>query len=310
MLLVTAKRHLGFLAGGATVHSGLLSRLRSCAGSQQCRISWTLQPVQQIFFYSCLSDGWRSPYLSDGIGTQMVNSGWSLRDLARMVVSNAEMRDAYVALLGGLRINGTHGSGSVLVTSTQPTEGKTTIASCLALTASLAGQSVLLVDGDLRRRQLASAAGIVDGIGLTEILDGQAGAIEVMHSVQLFEAAWPAGPISIMAAGRKSSTILPAVNWSRARSTFKEITQGFDVVVIDSPPILAANDALLLAGIVDGILFVIDTEGTDREEVRRAREQLDLIGTPVLGAVLNRFDPKIHGKSSQPYRGYYLAAQP
>jgi capsular exopolysaccharide synthesis family protein len=240
----------------------------------------------------------------------MATDKWSLSELARMLVSNAEIREAYIALLGRLRLNANNDCRSILVTSTQPSEGKTTVASCLAITASLAGQTVLLIDGDLRRRELASAAGIVDGAGLTEILEGKAGAIDAMHSLALFDDTQPAGPISIMAAGRKSSVILPGVDWLTARSTFNAIAERFGIVIIDSPPVLAANDALLLAGIVDGILLVIDTVGADRGEVRRAKEQLDLVGAPVLGAVLNRFDPKIHGQSSQPYRGYYLASQP
>jgi polysaccharide biosynthesis transport protein len=240
----------------------------------------------------------------------MASDKWSLSELAGMIVSNVEVREAYIALHGRLRLNATNDGRSILVTSTQPSEGKTTVASCLAIIASLAGQAVLLIDGDLRRRELASVAGIMDGVGLTEILENEAYAIDAMHPLALFDDARPVGPISIMAAGQKSPAILPAVDWLKARSTLHAISQRFDLVIIDSPPILAVNDALLLGGIVDGILLVIDAEGADRGEVQRAKKQLDLIGTPLLGAVLNRFDPKIHGLPSQPYRGSYLASQP
>jgi capsular exopolysaccharide synthesis family protein len=239
---------------------------------------------------------------------QLAKDGRRLSALARVVLGDPALKDAYTALLGSLRLSSIRDQKKlILITSTQPNEGKTTVASCLAITASLAGQTVLLIDGDLRRRGLASAAGIADGIGLTEVLEGEAEADEVIHPVELFEDGRVAGALSVMAAGRRSPEILPAVDWARARSTFRSIGERFGLVLFDSPPILAANDALLLAGIVDGILLVVDAGAADRHEVRRAKEQLAPIGTPIIGAVLNQFDPKVHGQSSQPYRDYYLA---
>src|SRR5712691_5654515 len=104
----------------------------------------------------------------------MASDKWSLSELAGLIVSNAEMREAYIALLGRLRLNAANDCRSILVTSTQPSEGKTTVASCLAITASLAGQAVLLVDGDLRRPSLSSSAGLVNDFGFGQILDGRA----------------------------------------------------------------------------------------------------------------------------------------
>jgi capsular exopolysaccharide synthesis family protein len=239
---------------------------------------------------------------------QPAKDEWRLSALARLVLENPELKDAYTALLGSLRLGANSDRRkSILITGTQPNEGKTTVASCLAITASLAGESVLLIDGDLRRRGLAAAAGIVDGIGLTEILEGEAEPEEAIHPVELFEKGRVAGTLSVIAAGRRPPEILPAVDWSRARSTFHSIAEQFGLVLFDSPPILAANDALLLAGIVDGVLLVVDAGAADRHQVKRAKEQLELIGTPVIGAVLNQFDRKVHGQSSQPYRDYYLA---
>ena len=239
---------------------------------------------------------------------QLAKDGLRLSALARAVLGNPELKDAYTALLGSLRLSTTQDyKKTILITSTQPNEGKTTVASCLAITASLAGQTVLLIDGDLRRRGLASAAGVTDGVGLTEILEGDAEPEEAIHPVELFEDGRVAGTLSIMPAGRRPPEILPAIDWSRARSTFRSIGERFGLVLFDSPPILAANDALLLAGIVDGVLLVVDAGAADRHQVRRAKEQLEPIGTPVIGAVLNQFDPKVHGQSSQPYRDYYLA---
>jgi capsular exopolysaccharide synthesis family protein len=198
---------------------------------------------------------------------------------------------------------------SILVTSAQPNEGKTTVASCLAVTASLAGQTVLLIDGDLRRPWLGPAVGIAEGVGFGEILDGQAEADQAIHPVELFEDPRKVGPLSVMCAGRKSPSFLPALDRSKARAAFRSFSERFDIVFLDSPPILAVNDALFFGGIVDGILLVIGAGSADRDEVRRAKEQLEPIGTPIIGAVLNQFDPKLHGRPNQPYRGYYLGGR-
>jgi polysaccharide biosynthesis transport protein len=232
------------------------------------------------------------------------NGAW-VSGLAKIMSENPELADAYDALFGALRLARPLASGnSILVTSAEPGEGKTTVSTCLAIAASLAGQTALLIDGDLRRRSLSAAVGSADTAGLIEILLGQADAAEVIRPVTL-SGSPAAGVLSFMAGGRRSSVSLAAVDWDKARSAFRSISQKFDIVVLDSPPILAANDALLFAGIVDAVLLVVGAGSANRDEVRRAKEQLDAIGTPNIGAVLNRFEPKVHGRSNQPYRGYY-----
>ena len=227
--------------------------------------------------------------------------------LARMMSDTPELGEAYAALHAGLKLSARLDTGkSILVTSTQPNEGKTTVAAGLAITAALAGQDVLLIDGDLRRPSLSSASGVTAGLGFGEILEGRAEPAEVIHKVELMAASRDAGTLSVMAAGQKSPAFLPTVDWTKARTAFRLISQRFGIVLLDSPPILAANDALLLAGIVDAVLLVIGAGSSDRDEVRRAKEQLEATGTPVIGAVLNMFDPKVHGRSNQPYRGYNL----
>jgi receptor protein-tyrosine kinase len=233
-----------------------------------------------------------------------------LSALARMVSDTPEQREAYDALLGSLRLSAAFNSGnSVLVTSIQPSEGKTTVASCLAVTASLAGYSVLLVDGDLRRPWLASAAGTAGAVGLGEVLEGGVEAAEAIHFVELFADSREAGRIGVMAAGRRPP-LLPAVDWSKARTMFQVVSKPFDIVLFDSPAVLAAGDPLLLAGIADGVVLVVRAESANRDEMRRAKERLHQIGTPLIGAVLNQYDPKIHDWPDQPYHGHHRGFRP
>jgi capsular exopolysaccharide synthesis family protein len=223
--------------------------------------------------------------------------------LAQVMLENPEFADAYDELFGDLRLARPLAAGkSILVTSTAPDEGKTTVSLCLAITASRAGQRVLLIDGDLRRSALTAATG--DSPGLIELLLGEAQACESIYSITgLAEA--PLGGVSFMPGGRKPPLTLGAVDWSEARTAFRSVVQGYGVVFLDSPPILAATDALLFASIVDAVLLVIGTGNANLDEIRRAKEQLEATGTPIIGAVLNRFKPKVHGPSNRPYSGYY-----
>jgi capsular exopolysaccharide synthesis family protein len=230
-----------------------------------------------------------------------------LSALARIMSETAGLREAYGSLYAGIRLDACFAPGtSVLVTSTQPSEGKTTVASCLAITASLAGQSTLLIDGDLRRPWLARATGIADGVGFSDVLDGGVEPAEATHTIELHGDQQEVYCLRVMSAGRKSPAFLPAVDWTKAKTAFRLLSKQFGIVVLDSPPILAAKDALLLAGIVDAVLLVVAAGSADRDEVRRAKDQLEPTGARVIGAVLNKFDPKLHGRSNQPYCDHYL----
>lgn len=227
-----------------------------------------------------------------------------LSGLARMIADSPEQRAAYNAVLDEVRLSAILKSGNaVLVTSTQSKDGKTTIASCLAIVASLAGLSVLLVDGDLQRPWLALNAGMADAVGLGEVLEGTIEPAEAIHPIDLFAESREAGPISVMPAGQKPLSFLSTVDWSKARAMFQVASRPFDMAILDSPPILAAEEASLLSGIVDGVLLVIHAERAGREEVDRTRKQLSRIGTPLVGVVLNHCNRKIHGGAGQPHPG-------
>ncbi len=230
--------------------------------------------------------------------------------LAQILTKSPDVAEAYDALFNDLRLACPGSSGiSILVTSTEPGEGKTSVSSCLAITASLAGQTALLIDGDLRRSSLAAAAGSPDSEGLIEVLLGEAEAADAIRPVTFLTDSPRDRVVSFMSGGRKPPMYFGSVDWRSARTRFKSISKGFDIVFLDSPPILAANDALLFASMVDAVLLVVGTGNANLDEIRRAREHLDSIGTPVVGAVLNRFDPKVHGPSNRPYSGYYRRAR-
>jgi polysaccharide biosynthesis transport protein len=234
---------------------------------------------------------------------QMSRNGTSISAFTQIMSENEEVADSYVALLGALRLSPELISGNcILVTSTEPGEGKTTVAACLAMTASLSGQRVLLIDGDLRRSSLAFEVGVADKIGLTEVLLDEAQAAATIHALPSHRGS--TGLVSVMPGGRRAARFLTAVDWTSARRKFKSIAQSYEAVLIDSSPISAANDALLLAKIVDGVLLVVGAGTANLDELRRTKEVLDAVGTPVIGTVLNKVETRLHSRMNRPYNNY------
>ncbi|HVN90496.1 MAG TPA: CpsD/CapB family tyrosine-protein kinase [Candidatus Binataceae bacterium] len=228
-----------------------------------------------------------------------------LDGFASQALANEEVADSYVALLASLKLQlKLRARSSVLVTSARPGEGKTTVSSCLASIATLTGEKVILVDGDLRRRSLTTALGLSQKVGLGELLAGEVESKAVIQTIQQTIARLGTAQSYVIPSGRRSPKTLPAIAWTEARALFETAIEGYALVLIDSPPLLAANDALLLANLVEGVLLVVDAENSILNEIKLAKQQLDRSGIPVLGAILNRFDPRIHGPGRQPYRGY------
>ena len=221
---------------------------------------------------------------------------------------NALRRDrvwaqAFDALLGGLEFaSAEHPIRTLLVTSTQPLEGKSTVALNLGIAAARFGsRRVLLVDGDLRRPMLSARFGRAGDLGLSDLLQGRATADGIIQAARNLEADTN---LSFMPAGQGGAGFIATLNRERARSIMREAGAGFDITLIDSPPVLAVNDAAILAGAADGVLLIVGAGEVNARSAALAKERLGQSGTPLVGAVLNRFVPSEHGLASHPYPDY------
>lgn len=172
----------------------------------------------------------------------------------------------------------------VLVTSAQPLEGKTTTACNLAIVLAYAGVRVLLIDADMRKPSVHRALGLENARGLSDLLTGQAPATEVVQRL--------ADPdLWVMTAGRTPLNPSELLGSVRMNAFLKNAQEGpFDWVIIDTPPVLAATDPVILVPWVSGVAFVIGSEMTHRRLTERAIETLAKSGPRNLGAVLNRVD--------------------
>ena len=210
---------------------------------------------------------------------------------------------------------------SVMVTSGLPEEGKSTVSVALAGAAAVAGKSTLLVECDLRRPCLADRLGLDPTPGLSDFLVGRAGPKEVLRTVALASPPSPNGnkggrnngkeevpakpPQELMAcipAG--SSAPLPAELLGSQRFTefLKQVSKAYDLVVLDTSPILAVVDALELVPLVDGIVVCARLSQTTREEARAAREALGRMPERPTGVVVTGVRP---GEDSY---GYYYGS--
>ena len=180
----------------------------------------------------------------------------------------------------------------VLVTSAVGGEGKTTLAAQLAARCGNAGVSTLLIDADLRRASLCPLLDVPEGPGLSDVLDGVVKVEDVVIPVQ-------GGTFHLLCAGTPIPDTSRIFQGRNLPMLIAELRQRYDLIFIDSPPILPVPDALILGRWADGALLAARFEVSRSPQVERARRQLDSAGIPVLGTVINGM------RSSDAYYGRY-----
>lgn len=216
--------------------------------------------------------------------------------------TQAALAEQYRMLRTSLQRGGQrHGPRSILVTSSLPGEGKSTVAANLAIAVARSGaEQVLLIDGDLRNPSLARLFGLRAAAGLADYLRGEAGLENLLLPTHL------AG-LSLLPAGRAAPEAAALLGSERMRALLAAVSLPQRLVVLDSPPLLLAADPAVLSSQVDAVLLVVRAGLAEREAVARAIEPLG--AGKLLGVVFNGLEPEAGDWRGKYLRHYYRGAK-
>jgi capsular exopolysaccharide synthesis family protein len=189
---------------------------------------------------------------------------------------------------------------TVLVTSSIPGEGKSTTATNLAIALAQSGQSVCLVDADLRRPMVNEYLGLDGSVGLTTALLGATDVLELVQS-------WGEDNLFVLASGMIPPNPSELLGSQEMVRIIERLENSFDSVIIDAPPLIPVTDAAVLAQHVGGVIMVAGAHTVRRQEVDRSLNALELVGAVVLGLVLNRVPSKGADSYSYSYVSYTSA---
>ena len=206
--------------------------------------------------------------------------------------------EGYNSLRGALLYSTSHGlPKSLLITSSQPSEGKTTTSFAIAQGFARMGRKVLLVDVDLRRPSLHRRLGLDNAKGMSTLLTHQDSVSHVIRSSGHQN-------LDVITSGPVPPSPTELIASTRMEELIGELTAHYDVVVFDSPPILGLADSPLMSALVDGVVFIIESERARRGSLKASLRRLRTMRPMLLGAVLTMFDPSKAGHRYSEYYGY------
>ncbi|GIN07866.1 tyrosine protein kinase [Shouchella clausii] len=168
----------------------------------------------------------------------------------------------------------------LLVTSAGPGEGKSTTASNLAVVIAQNGQTVLLIDADMRKPTAHYTFGLMNNRGLTNVLTRQQKQDDVIQETNVEN-------VSLLTCGPIPPNPAELLNSKMMELVLQEAREKFDMVILDTPPVMAVADAQILANKVDGTIIVTSSGKTDREQLQKTKENLVKANAHLLGVVLN-----------------------
>lgn len=207
---------------------------------------------------------------------------------------NSASAEAYRTLRTNIRYSSIDKKVQVIcITSAGPGEGKSTVASNLAVVMAEAGKKTLLIDCDLRKPTIHKAFNLSNSAGLSDLLAGKTVLEKTVQESGIEN-------LQVLTSGTrppKPSELLSSSKMKKFIAVFRVM---YDFVIIDTSPVLLVTDAQLLAECTDGYLLVLASGQVDKDAAAKAQSLLEKVDAKILGAVLNKFDSSKGG-----YYGYY-----
>jgi capsular exopolysaccharide synthesis family protein len=174
---------------------------------------------------------------------------------------------------------------TVLITSSLPGEGKSTTATNLAISLAQAGQTVCLVDADLRRPMINQYLGLDRSAGLTTAMVGAADVNDLLQP-------WGEDNLFVLTSGQIPPNPSELLGSEEMKRLLARLENAFDTVVIDAPPLLPVTDAAVLSQHVGGVVLVVGSQKLRYQDLQKSTDALKLVGSNILGVVLNRLPAK------------------
>lgn len=184
----------------------------------------------------------------------------------------------------------------IVITSAMPGDGKSTVACNLAVALAASGQSVALVDGDLRRPTVAATMGLIQAAGLTDVLSGRVDLVDVLQRVSGMPS------LVVLAAGATPPNPSEILGSARMHDLLDQLAQ-HAIVIIDAPPLLPITDGAVLASQSDGAILVASVGKTTYDLVDKSVDALSKANSRALGLVLNNVP--LRGVDASPYSRAY-----
>ncbi len=181
------------------------------------------------------------------------------------------------------------------ITSTQAGEGKTTTICNLAVSYSQEGKRVLLIDADLRHPSVQEIFQVSNKIGLSNVLANQCSSDEVVRITEIEN-------LSIVTAGPIPPNPTELLSSGRMHEVVESWKGDFDIILIDTSPIMAVADGLIVASICDGVILVVQAGKVKHEYIQKSKERLEHVKAHIIGVVLNK--KKLNKSESNQYNYY------
>ncbi|MDQ3363875.1 MAG: polysaccharide biosynthesis tyrosine autokinase [Myxococcota bacterium] len=186
---------------------------------------------------------------------------------------------------------------TLVVSSAGPREGKTTSVIYLGTTMAQSHQRVLLVDTDMRRPRLHQSMGVPKHIGLSNLILGDQNYDDVIKTTDIPN-------LFVLPCGPRPPNPAELLMTKRFETVLQELSSRFDLVILDSPPLQAVTDAVVLSKYTDGVILVVRSGKTLRDEIRHSANQIRDVGGSIFGVIVNEFDVSDRNYGYYNYYGY------
>ena len=237
---------------------------------------------------------------------ELANNGESARDLYVHQQPTSRVAECCRSLRTNIMFSAAdHQIKTIVVSSANPREGKTTSVIYLGTTMAQSGQRVLLIDTDMRRPRLHVSMGVPRQTGLSNLIVGDKDYDDVIRTTDIPNLyVLPCGPLPPNPA--------ELLMTKRFEAVLEELTKRFDRIILDSPPLQVVTDAVVLSKLpqTDGVILVVHADKTERDDIKRSAKQIRDVGGTIFGVIVNAIEPDSRSGYYYSYYGYTEKSEP